>query len=68
MDGTEFAQLAMVVATELAERLDVRIEIISAVAREEDVPVRYRELANDPCRSRAIYLGRGRSRPPGCNP
>src|ERR1700722_3411441 len=46
LDGTEFAQLALVVATELAERLDVRIEIISAVAREEDVAVRYSELAN----------------------
>ena len=28
LDGTEFAQLALVVAKELAERLDVRIEII----------------------------------------
>jgi nucleotide-binding universal stress UspA family protein len=46
LDGTKFAQLALVVAKELAERLDVRIEIVSAVAREEDVPVRYRELAN----------------------
>jgi nucleotide-binding universal stress UspA family protein len=35
----------MVVAEELAERLGVRIEIISAVAREEDVPGRHRELA-----------------------
>ena len=46
LDGTEFAQLALVVAKELAARLDVRIEILSAVAREEDVPVRSRELAN----------------------
>ena len=46
LDGTEFAQLALVVAKELAERLGVRIEIISAVAREEDVPGRHNELAN----------------------
>ena len=46
LDGSEFAQLALVVAKELAERLDVRIEIISAVAREEDVPGRHNELAN----------------------
>ena len=46
LDGTEFARLALVVAKELAERLDLRIQIISAVARGKDVPIRYSELAN----------------------
>ena len=44
LDGTEFARLALVVAQELAERLDAGVHLLSTVERERDVAGRREKL------------------------
>jgi nucleotide-binding universal stress UspA family protein len=45
LDGSAFARLALLVAEELADRLDLNVHLLSAVARVDDVPVRQQQLA-----------------------
>ena len=45
LDGTEFAELALVAADELAERLGADVHLLSTVDRERDVSGRQEMLA-----------------------
>jgi nucleotide-binding universal stress UspA family protein len=45
LDGSAFARLALLVAEELADRLDLNVHLLSAVDRADEVPFRQQQLA-----------------------
>jgi nucleotide-binding universal stress UspA family protein len=45
LDGSEFSRLALLAASELAERLGMDVHLLSAVSSTNEVPVRHRQLA-----------------------